>query len=727
MMIKPMSRQPTRSSIFGLLSDFRFRASDFRRASNIVRGLGVTVVGFVCLFPSSSPAACLTNPIMQGQDPTVTLKDGIYHLVQSDGCAIHLRRSTTFGGLATAADSVILSPGCSELWAPEIHWLSNRWYLYYTFNTNLNTGGIDRRVFVAESAGTSPNGPYTSRGVLFRDYWNIDGNVFTWSNQLYFLFSGEPISGQQKIFIAPMSNPYTLSAAPVLLSTPTQSWETIGTPDVNEGPWGFDHDGRLFIVYSASGCWTDDYTLGLLTLTGTNPLNPAHWTKSGPVFTKQAGAYGPGHNCVVQDVSGQWWNVYHANNNSGEGCGGYRRIRAQRIAWTPANMPDFGSPVPTGSAVNEDADFLAAWFRLDETSGTLALSSVCGRAGTLGGSPVWLSPGLKFNGSTDYVNCGAALGNDVQHALTLAAWIRADAFTDWAGIITKGINTSPYAMQVWGDGSLRFSANWGSPPGGVGSGSWNSIAKLPLGEWAHAAVTCDGTSVRFYLNGVLDLNQPGVALRFGVVNEALILGADLPGGDEYFNGTIRDARVYGRPLTDDEIAALANRPPLLAPIPDFSIGAGQTLNITNLATDPDVPPQSLTFSLLSGPSGVVLNATTGVLTWRSAVAQAGSTNPVIVKLSDNGISSLSATQSFSITVSNLARPKLNSAAFEEGGFRLDVIGDYGPDYTIQATSNLVPPISWVTLFRSNSPTLPFTWTDADGPGKPLQFYRVSCE
>jgi hypothetical protein len=278
-------------------------------------------------------------------------------------------------------------------------------------------------------------------------------------------------------------------------------------------------------------------------------------------------------------------------------------------------------------------------------------------------------------------------------------------------------------MQVWGDGSLRFSANWGAPAGGVGSGTWNSIAKLPLSEWAHAAVTYDGTSVRFYLNGVLDLNQPGVALRFGVVNEPLFLGADFPGGDEYFNGTIRDARVYGRALTGTEIAALANRPPVLSPVADRVMGAGQTLVITNTASDPD-GGQALTFSLVSAPSGATLNATNGLFIWRPAVAQAGSTNPVSLKVSDSGTPSLSATQNFRITVTNLSPPGLEGAALDGGGFRLQVDGDPGPDYAIQVTSNLNQPIAWEALFSTNSPALPFLWTDTTAAGSATRFYRV---
>jgi GH43 family beta-xylosidase len=687
-----------------------------------IRLLAATVLaGFAIFTNSALHGACLTNSIMSGQDPAVTLKDGLYHLVQSDGCRVHLRRSATIGGLATAADSVIWSPGCSEVWAPELHWLSNRWYLYWS----LNPGG-GHRGYVAESQGTSPFGPYTSRGTLFPSFWNIDGSVFTTPDgKLYYICSGNQGS-TQNLYIAPMSNPYTLSGPLVLLSEPTQPWERIGDPKVNEGPWAFQREGQLFIVYSASGCWTDDYALGLLTFSGTNILERASWTKSGPAFTKQPGAYGPGHGSVLQDASGQWWNIYHANNNSGEGCGGFRKIRAQRLAWTVGNWPDFGTPLPIGSVVNEDVDFLVARFALDQMSGATAVGGVCGRSATLRGSPVWVSPGLKFGGTNDYLDCGAAIGNDVQHSVTLAAWIRAEAFTDWAGLISKGSNTAPYAMQVWGDGSLRFTANWGGPAGGKGGGSWNSITKMSTGQWCHAAVTYDGASVRFYLNGILDMNQPGVALRFGVVNEPLFLGVDFPGGDEYFRGTLRDARVYGRALSEIEIMALANRPPALSPVPDFVVGAGQTLAITNSAVDLD-SDQSLTFMLLSAPAGAWLNSTNGVFSWRPEVTQAVTTNLVTFTVADDGSPSLTATQRFTITVTNLTKPGLSSPMIDQGRLFFRVDGDYGPGYTIQSTTNLSQGVQWLTLFRTNPPSLPFIWADSTALDTSARFYRVICE
>ena len=669
---------------------------------------------------NSARATCFANPMMQGQDPGVEFKDGLYHLSQSDGCNIRLRRATSLAGLVTAANPIVYAAGCSNVWAPEIHWFSNYWYLYYSVDTG-SSG--NERVHVAQSAGTNPYGPYSEKGVLYNGYWNIDGSVFAAPNgQLYFICSGSP-SGTQNLFIAPMSNPYTLAGPLTLISSPTQSWERNGT--VNEGPFGFVRNNQVFIVYSASGCWTDDYCLGLLTLTSSDPLNAASWTKSGPVFSKQPGAYGPGHNCVFRDGNGQWWNMYHANNLSGQGCGGYRQLHAQRITWDANNVPYFGTPVPIGSVVTEDVDYLVASFPLAETNGTNATTAGCGPAAVLRGAPAWMNPGLKLNGLTDYVDCGPALGNDVQSTLTIAAWLKADAFIDWAGILTKGTNASPYAMQVWHDGALRFSANWGTPAGSVGGGSWNSITKMAINRWYHVAVTYDGASIRFYINGVLDANQPAVTLYFGVVNEPMTLGADLPGGDEYLSGTIRDVRLYGRALSGAEINTLAgiNNPPSFAPVPDQTIIAGQTLVVTNLATDPDVPPETLSFSLLSGPTNAAVNPTNGVFSWRPKVAQTPSTNSVAIVVADNGSPSLSATQNFRVTVVRPVRPALSVAGVDAAGVQLNVFGDLGPDYSLYVITNLGQ-ANWLLLQTTNPQVVPFQFRDISATGFGQKYYRV---
>src|SRR5439155_23216194 len=73
-------------------------------------------------------------------------------------------------------------------------------------------------------------------------------------------------------------------------------------------------------------------------------------------------------------------------------------------------------------------------------------------------------------------------------------------------------------------------------------------------------------------------------------------------------------------------------------------------SVTNTATDADVPANTLTFSVVSGPAGVSLNPTSGVLTWTPTESQGPSTNLITVKVIDNGVPALSDSKSFTVVV-----------------------------------------------------------------------------
>src|SRR5204863_339776 len=77
-----------------------------------------------------------------------------------------------------------------------------------------------------------------------------------------------------------------------------------------------------------------------------------------------------------------------------------------------------------------------------------------------------------------------------------------------------------------------------------------------------------------------------------------------------------------------------NSPPTLTVPPDQTIPELSTLTVTNTASDPDLPANSLTFSLLSGPPGVHLDSATGRLTWTPTEAQGPSTNLITVRVTD---------------------------------------------------------------------------------------------
>jgi len=68
-----------------------------------------------------------------------------------------------------------------------------------------------------------------------------------------------------------------------------------------------------------------------------------------------------------------------------------------------------------------------------------------------------------------------------------------------------------------------------------------------------------------------------------------------------------------------------------------------------------------------------------------------------------------------------AFPVLNASAVSNGQFEFWITGDTGPDYTIQSSTNLT---SWVPIWTSNSPAMPYRWVDTNLTSCPFFFYRV---
>jgi hypothetical protein len=205
----------------------------------------------------------------------------------------------------------------------------------------------------------------------------------------------------------------------------------------------------------------------------------------------------------------------------------------------------------------------------------------------------------------------------------------------------------------------------------------------------------------------------GLPLEFGFCDNAAL-------------GTTATSTSRG-PILDNflvEITAPAvpgNQPPVLAPLADRVLGAGQTLWVTNSATDPEVPPQSLVYTLLGAPAGADIQTHSGLVQWRPGVAQGGAVYPVTVRVADNGTPSLSATQSFSVTVTAALAPALSAAAWSGGQFGMTIGGSAGPDYSVLASTNLT---DWSVVFSTNPPTVPFPWVDPDSSLQPLRFYQV---
>jgi len=223
------------------------------------------------------------------------------------------------------------------------------------------------RLYVIENSTADPlQGEWMFKGQIGDETnkWAIDASVFENKGKYYLIWAGweGDANGEQDIYIAQMKNAYTVGSKRVKVSSPTYAWEMNGDlhdasnpahVNVNEGPEMLKHGNKLFLIYSASGCWTDYYALGMLTAgTNTDLLDSSSWKKfPEPVFKQspENSVFAPGHNSFFKSPDGrQDWILYHANDQPGMGCGKDRSPRAQQFSWHADGSPDFGVPVKIG-------------------------------------------------------------------------------------------------------------------------------------------------------------------------------------------------------------------------------------------------------------------------------------------------------------------------------------------------------------------------------------------
>jgi GH43 family beta-xylosidase len=306
-----------------------------------------------------------TNPLLvSGPDPWVTQKAGYYYYMHTTGRNLTLWKTAKMSELGSSVSRVIWTPPATgpnshDIWAPEIHFLDGKWYVYYTAGPGACCG--NQRLWVLENTSPDPTtGTWTDRGQIAipgQDQWAIDATILEQNGRRYLVWSGQEVgSDQQNLYIGRLSNPWTLTGPRVRLSQPQLVWELYGSPKVNEGPEILQHAGKTFLTYSASHCGTDEYALGMLTASSTaDPMDATAWAKSpNPVLAKNpaGNAFGPGHNGFFTSKDGQQsWIIYHANPLTGQGCGDFRSPRMQPFAYRADGTPDFGAAVAIGAVL----------------------------------------------------------------------------------------------------------------------------------------------------------------------------------------------------------------------------------------------------------------------------------------------------------------------------------------------------------------------------------------
>ncbi len=326
----------------------------------------------------SAEKATFRNPIAEGADPWVTRHGDQYLWCFSTGnrgISVWISdRLTSIGTRHEVWSAPETGPFSKQVWAPEMHFLDGKWYIYFAASDGKNENHL---AYVLESKDADPLGPYQIQGPLLTgdgadgkspNIWAIDMTVLDHRGTRYAIWSGwdTPTSDRQFLYIAPLKNPHELAAPRVrLCANDTYPWEMTDESEssrgLNEGPEILKHADRTFLTYSCSASWRPSYKLGLLELTGQNPLDPAAWKKHPlPVFSSAGSVIGVGHSTFVPSPDGsEIWHVYHAKTDASDGW--QRAISIQPIAFKNDGFPDLGSPlkadaplpVPAGQRATE--------------------------------------------------------------------------------------------------------------------------------------------------------------------------------------------------------------------------------------------------------------------------------------------------------------------------------------------------------------------------------------
>ncbi len=290
------------------------------------------------------------NPfILERADPYITKgNDGYYYFTASYPALenvdngydrIILRRSKTVLGLTTAEEHTIWRAHnegvmSKHIWAPEIHFIGGKWYIFFAAGEMENVWNI--RPFVLMCEGDDPiNDKWIEMGKMrasegdtrsFTEF-SLDMTYFE-NNGKHYLIWAEKL-GDSSLFMAEIDSekPWQLTSKPILLTKPEFEWEKI-RHRVNEGPTVLKTEDKVYVFFSASGTGAE-YCIGKLYADKDADLMDINsWTKcSEPALQTEdlIGEAGPGHNSFVVDENGDLLLVYHARPYSHfeKKCGTY--------------------------------------------------------------------------------------------------------------------------------------------------------------------------------------------------------------------------------------------------------------------------------------------------------------------------------------------------------------------------------------------------------------------
>ena len=202
---------------------------------------------------------------------------------------------------------------------------------------------------------------------------------------------------------------------------------------------------------------------------------------------------------------------------------------------------------------------LVGHWKLNDTGGSTAVdASDNHNDGTYTGSVTLNSAGpypgdgsvaARFDGNSDYVAVPNESDYDLTSAISIAVWIKVDAFdATWQAIICKG-DSAWRLSRNGGTNTLHFALT------GVNPLSLNGTVNVNDGQWHHVVCTYDGSTKRLYVDGQVDVSA-SVTGSISTNDYDVLIGANGQAGGREWCGSLFDVRVYDYALSPAEVAEL---------------------------------------------------------------------------------------------------------------------------------------------------------------------------
>ena len=310
-----------------------------------------------------------SNPLSKDNfsDPFITYdkKTGYYYFIASCQCnQLTLYRSKHVGDILTNGESKVVYE-CGEnkvygpMWAPEMYKYGDRWYIYTSCREEWhdNLFAIRKQPLILKSITEDPFDGFEFGSMPDPSIFAIDPSCAIIDDKQYICYS-EVVEGQQVLVIREMSDPLTFTENRAEIARAALDWELVEgyrEYSINEGAFFLKKGERLYIIYSANGCWSDDYCLGVLEYLGGEICDARNWKKHPePLFVKGNGIYGVGHaSFFASPDDSELWCAYHCllrSNPSLEEMD--RHTCIQKISFDENNYPVMGEPIGIGKEID---------------------------------------------------------------------------------------------------------------------------------------------------------------------------------------------------------------------------------------------------------------------------------------------------------------------------------------------------------------------------------------